>query len=138
MEFALNVRSDRRADVWNAGVNGKSESAFKMFLFGKCSRMLPFEGQIQTDGNKQHCHWRHSSSLPDRVAELANGFGSKLANEEIPFMVLEGAMIVLATVMMMIFHPGGAFGAKWTDAGWNWENDCRADVEDGRNSSSLS
>jgi hypothetical protein len=53
-------------------------------------------------------------------------------------MVLEGAMIVLASAMMTIFHPGWAFGAKWTDAGWNWKKDGRADVEDGQNSSSLS
>jgi hypothetical protein len=71
-----------------------------------------------------------------RVAELAKGFRSKLANEEIPFMVLEGAMIVLATATTTIFHTGWAFGAKWADAGWSWKKDCRADIEAGHNSGS--
>jgi hypothetical protein len=57
-----------------------------------------------------------------RVAELSKGFGSRLANEEIPFMVLEGAMIVLATGLMTIYHPGSAFGAVWPNAGWTWKN----------------
>ena len=144
-EFALNVRRDRRVGRFfeemeeNLGVNEKNESAFKMFLFGKCSRMLPFQGQIQTDGNKQHL----SLATPFiftrscfRVAELAKGFGGKLDNEEMPFMVLEGAMIALSIAMMTIFHPGWAFSAKWTHAGWNWK-DRRTDIEDGRNSSSL-
>jgi hypothetical protein len=63
-----------------------------------------------------------------RVAELAKGFGSKLANEEVPFMILEGAMITLATMTMTTFHPGWAFGSRWPDAGWSWKKNQR-DVE---------
>jgi hypothetical protein len=48
-----------------------------------------------------------------RVAELNNGFGGKLANEEIPFMVLEGAMIILATSCLTLFHPGRCLGDQW-------------------------
>jgi hypothetical protein len=55
-----------------------------------------------------------------RVAELSKGFGSKLANEEIPFMILEGAMIVISTGLMTAAHPGMVFGEKWRNAGWKW------------------
>ena len=48
-----------------------------------------------------------------RVAELQGGFGGSLANEEIPFMVLEGAMIIIATTALTVGHPGVIFGAKW-------------------------
>ncbi|RAH55815.1 RTA1-domain-containing protein [Aspergillus piperis CBS 112811] len=48
-----------------------------------------------------------------RVSELKGGFHSKLANDEVKFMVLEGAMIVLATSAMTVFHPGFCFGALW-------------------------
>jgi len=64
-----------------------------------------------------------------RVAELAKGFGGKLANQQVPFMILEGAMIVLATVAMTIYHPGHAFGDKWDDAGWSWNKGSGKDVE---------
>jgi len=73
-----------------------------------------------------------------RVAKLAKGFGSKLANEEVPFMVLEGMMIVLGTVTMTLFHLGRAFGAKWADAGWSWKKDRGSDIEAVQASSSLS
>lgn len=49
-----------------------------------------------------------------RVAELKGGFHSKLANDEVEFMVLEGAMIVLATSAMTVMHPGFCFGGLWT------------------------
>lgn len=44
------------------------------------------------------------------VAELAHGFGSKLANNQVAFMILEGAMIILATSSMAVFHPGRYVG----------------------------
>lgn len=51
-------------------------------------------------------------------------------------MILEGAMIALATTTMTIFHPGRAFGAKWKDAGWNWKKERMADIETAGDSSS--
>ncbi|KAF7959728.1 hypothetical protein EAE96_001338 [Botrytis aclada] len=53
-----------------------------------------------------------------RVAELAKGFQSKLANEEISFMILEGAVMILATTIMTIFHPGLIIKGKWKESGW--------------------
>jgi hypothetical protein len=50
-------------------------------------------------------------------------------------MILEGAMMVLATTAMTAFHPGHAFGEKWDDAGWNWR---KSDVESNRGNSELS
>jgi len=50
------------------------------------------------------------------VAELSEGFGGKLANQEITFMVLEGAMIVIACISLTVAHPGVAFHGRWKDA----------------------
>ncbi|KAI8824440.1 RTA1 like protein-domain-containing protein [Fimicolochytrium jonesii] len=51
-----------------------------------------------------------------RVAELAGGFDSELANNEPLFMVLEGMLIILASGLLAIFHPGPAFGGCWLSA----------------------
>ena len=48
-----------------------------------------------------------------RVAELWEGFSGKLWNNEVDFMVLDGAMMALAVVLLTIFHPGPAFGSHW-------------------------
>ncbi|KFX97688.1 hypothetical protein O988_04730 [Pseudogymnoascus sp. VKM F-3808] len=48
-----------------------------------------------------------------RAAELSEGFDGKLANDEVTFMILEGAMIVIACVCLTAFHPGVSFGGKW-------------------------
>jgi hypothetical protein len=45
-------------------------------------------------------------------------------------MVLEGAMIILATTALTLFHPGWAFGSMWADAGWNWKNKQARDKEE--------
>ncbi|OOQ82802.1 putative RTA1 domain protein [Penicillium brasilianum] len=48
-----------------------------------------------------------------RVAELRGGFQSKLADNEIAFMILEGAMILVATICLTVFHPGFCLGISW-------------------------
>ena len=49
-----------------------------------------------------------------RVAELSGGFQGKLANdEEVTYMVLEGAMIVIASIALTVPHPGIAFKGYW-------------------------
>ncbi|KAL3959860.1 hypothetical protein ACCO45_004977 [Purpureocillium lilacinum] len=50
-----------------------------------------------------------------RCVELSDGFDSALANDEVTFMVLEGTMIILACVLMTVFHPGLIIGAE----GWS-------------------
>ena len=51
-----------------------------------------------------------------RVAELSGGFNGKLFNEEIPFMILEGPMVIIACIAMSALHPGIAFQGSWHEA----------------------
>ncbi len=51
-----------------------------------------------------------------RVAELSGGFNGKLFNEQIPFMILEGPMIIIACTAMSALHPGIAFQGSWHEA----------------------
>jgi len=108
--FALRVRTARMNGAYGKErqeiVNGRSNLSFKFFLTGIAIATI----FILT----RSCF---------RVAELAKGFDGKLANEEVPFMILEGAMIILATTTLTVFHPGRAFGEKWTDAGWQWKKE---------------
>ncbi|QDS69674.1 hypothetical protein FKW77_009595 [Venturia effusa] len=54
-----------------------------------------------------------------RVAELSDGFHGKLANQEVTFMILEGAMIIIAVSAMTIMHPYFSFGGAWAEAAWS-------------------
>lgn len=53
-----------------------------------------------------------------RCAELSQGFKGKLANQQITFMILEGAMIAIAVILLTVFHPGLVFKHAWSDASW--------------------
>ena len=74
-----------------------------------------------------------------RVVELWQGFSGELWNDEVDFMVLDGAMIALATVCLTVFHPGISdhsissiedtadvciaglgFGGQWHAANWTF------------------
>ena len=54
-----------------------------------------------------------------RVAELAGGFDGALANDEVLFEILEGPMIMIATISVTVFHPGFSFAGLWSAAGWS-------------------
>jgi len=54
-----------------------------------------------------------------RVAELHGGFGGKLANNQTTFLILEGPMIMLAGLVLAIFHPGICLSGAWKAAGWS-------------------
>jgi RTA1 like protein len=58
-----------------------------------------------------------------RCVELREGFRGKLANQEVTFMILGGAMIVIAVAMLTICHPGPAFRGRWQEAGWSLRAD---------------
>lgn len=45
-----------------------------------------------------------------RLIELAEGWSSDLAVDEIYFMILEALMISAASCLMTVFHPGFAYG----------------------------
>ncbi|KAL8963789.1 MAG: hypothetical protein Q9183_004956 [Haloplaca sp. 2 TL-2023] len=49
-----------------------------------------------------------------RVAELSEGFDGHLANDEVTYMILEGAMIAIAAIALTVAHPGFVFHRNWT------------------------
>jgi hypothetical protein len=54
-----------------------------------------------------------------RVVELWGGFAGKLWNSETDFIIMDGAMIGLAVVVLTVLHPGIAFGGHWVTANWS-------------------
>lgn len=55
-----------------------------------------------------------------RVIELWQGFSGELWNNELDFMILDGAMIALATILLTALHPGPGFGGQWHAADWSF------------------
>lgn len=52
--------------------------------------------------------------------ELSQGFGGKLANNQVEFMVLDGVMVILASTCLTIWNPGFGFGGRWNEAGFRF------------------
>lgn len=52
--------------------------------------------------------------------ELSQGFGGKLANNEVEFMVLDGVMVILASSCLTVFHPGFGFQGRWNEASFQF------------------
>lgn len=48
-----------------------------------------------------------------RVAELSGGFGGSLANNQVSFMILDGAMMAIAVILLTTAHPGWTLGPMW-------------------------
>ena len=44
-----------------------------------------------------------------RIGEMANGWANSIMQDEVDFMVLDGAMVAIATIALTVFHPGWAF-----------------------------
>ena len=63
-----------------------------------------------------------------RVAELSGGFHGSLANSQISFMVLEGAMVATACLCLTILHPGVYFQAEWRAVDFKFGRDNRSVV----------
>lgn len=55
-----------------------------------------------------------------RVAELQGGFQSSLANNEVVFMILEGAMLAIALLCLTTLHPGICFNGQWNNTAWSF------------------
>jgi hypothetical protein len=51
-----------------------------------------------------------------RAVELSGGFNSTLFNEQIPFMILEGPMVIIAYTTLTALHPGIGFHGSWHEA----------------------
>ena len=43
-------------------------------------------------------------------SQIGNAFHSSLTNDDVAFVFLEGATVVIVTVCLTIFHPGLYFG----------------------------
>lgn len=57
-----------------------------------------------------------------RVAELWEGFSGNLWNNETDFLVLDGAMMAIATTCLTATHPGLSFGGVWQAADWSFRS----------------
>ena len=55
-----------------------------------------------------------------RSVELSEGFGGKLANNEVEFMILDGVMVILASIVLTVWHPGYGFQGRWNEAGFRF------------------
>jgi hypothetical protein len=64
-----------------------------------------------------------------RVAELKGGFHSSLANNEVLFMILEGAMISIAILCLTILHPGVCFLGQWNETKWKFRRSIDSEME---------
>jgi hypothetical protein len=58
-----------------------------------------------------------------RVAELSEGFKGNLANDQVTYMVLEAAMIVIAAGALTILAPGYVFGDVWHQANFKFRTE---------------
>ncbi len=47
-----------------------------------------------------------------------HGFSSKLANDQVAFIILEGGIIIVATFLLTALHPGVYIGPQWRESGW--------------------
>lgn len=106
MEFVYRAHKARESDL-----NFDFFDLRKRTMF----RLLPYAIAVATVTIYIRCVFR--------VAELKDGFGGALANDQTAFMILEGPMIIIATVALTVCHPGIAFGnaQSWAAANWTWK-----------------
>jgi hypothetical protein len=53
-----------------------------------------------------------------------------LANNEVEFMILDGVMVILASICMTVWHPGYGFQKQWNNAGFRFRIPKIADDEE--------
>jgi hypothetical protein len=58
-----------------------------------------------------------------RAIELSEGFEGKLANNQLQFMILDGAMVIIASICMTVMHPGFGFEKRWNEAKFSFFDD---------------
>jgi hypothetical protein len=103
--FYLQCRSGGVLDMNPAKTACRSRGLFKVFLFSLVLATIAILARSIF-----------------RVAELWQGFSGELWNDEVDFMVLDGAMISLAVLLLTVFHPGPAFGDQWHAANWSFRS----------------
>ncbi len=125
-DFAVRVRKSRADAREGLRRCGCGKKKFYSFLIGMSQQHLPISLNDKTAELEFHftdcCCIVAALALATftifvrscfRVAELQNGFNGKLANQEIPFMILEGAMIAIASTALTVYHPGLIFRSFW-------------------------
>ncbi|KAI5206639.1 hypothetical protein AUEXF2481DRAFT_113182 [Aureobasidium subglaciale EXF-2481] len=112
LEFVFRARKARESDLNFEFFNLRKRTMFRLF---------PYALALATITIYIRCVFR--------VAELQDGFGGELANDEGMFMGFEGPMIIIATIALTIFHPGIAFGSasSWKAANWTWKKSNKGD-----------
>jgi hypothetical protein len=112
MEFVYRARRARESDLNFEFFNLRKRTMFRVF---------PYAIAVATIAIYIRCAFR--------VAELKDGFGGKLANDQTAFMILEGPMIIIATIALTVCHPGIAFGSAstWAAANWTWKKSNKGD-----------
>jgi hypothetical protein len=109
--------------AWRAHKARESDLNFDFFNIRKRTmfRVLPYAIAVATITIYIRCVFR--------VAELWDGFGGKLANDQTAFMILEGPMIIIATIALTVCHPGIAFGSaqSWAAANWTFRKSKKGD-----------
>jgi hypothetical protein len=109
--------------AWRAHKARESDLNFDFFNIRKRTmfRVLPYAIAVATITIYIRCVFR--------VAELWDGFGGKLANDQTAFMILEGPMIIIATIALTVCHPGIAFGSaqSWAAANWTFRKSKKRD-----------
>ena len=97
-----------------------STSRFKLFQIGKWTDVNCYEDPIMLKQSVNlglviaaSCIFIRSIY---RLVELHAGFSSKFFRNEPASIALEGPMIIVASTIIGVLHPGWAFRGKWHDA----------------------
>ncbi|KAH8647219.1 RTA1 like protein-domain-containing protein [Xylariales sp. PMI_506] len=133
LDFRSRISKAKKAGITPGPVLGEKGRRMKFFLIGQC---LWNHNQAAYSECSLHLAMSLSALFIFirsifRCAELSKGFNSSLANDEISYMVLEGAMMILATGLMTIFQPGYLFRDTWSNSGWSFGRKKPTDNENG-------
>ena len=101
-DFSRRARRAPEEELNPAFAQFRASTKFKLFLCGLATATLTI-----------------FTRCVFRCAELSGGFDGRLANQQVSFMILEGAMICIAVICLTAFHPGWVFGENWRAAAWN-------------------
>lgn len=113
LDFAWRLRKSRPAGTTIEKPNQSSsaeEPSNALLNLNSIRRTKMFQGFCWALGIATTLVFVRSSY---RLAELKDGFGSSLFNDQTLFMIFEGPMIILACVMLTVFHPNLSMRGFW-------------------------